>query len=309
MVLALLLSISVLLAGCGSSNTSKLSADKVNVVTTFYPLYYIAQEIGGDAVNVINLIPTGVEPHDWTPKSLDLQHASNAQLLIYQGSGFEGWFPDFQKGLSSDSSVRIVEASKGIQLIHTDEEDEYGAHDDHGHEAGDTDPHTWVSPKSALVMAENVRNALVEVDSSHKADMEARYQVLKEKLIALDKKYEQELSQVQKREIVVSHHAFGYLARDYNLEQHALMGISGDSEPRAQDIIYLTKLVKEKGIGYIFFEELGSDSIANLIASEAGVETLILNPLEGITTKQEKNGDNYITLMERNLNNLVQALQ
>ena len=328
--LAAIITVMVFLTGCGASNSSKLAEDKVNVVTTFYPLYYLAEEIGGDVVNVINLIPTGVEPHDWTPKSLDLQNASNAQLLIYQGSGFEGWFEDFKKGLDADSNVQIVEASQSIDLIstvgeehshnedetHTEHEEHEGHEHEHeaeeshdGHDHGDTDPHTWVSPKSAIIMAENVKNALVQADSEHAAQFEQRYEALHAKLVELDAKYEEQLSQVTHHDIVVSHHAFGYLARDYGLTQHALMGISADAEPRAQDIVALTKLVKEKNLKYVFFEELVSDQMANMIASEAGVETLVLNPLEGLTTEQEQNGENYITLMERNLNNLVLALQ
>ena len=303
------------LTACGSNNESKIVEDKVNVVTTFYPLYYLTNTIGGDAVNVINLIPTGVEPHDWTPKSQDLQNASKAQLLIYQGSGFEGWFSDFQKGLDADSSVKIVEASHGIQLIAaTGEEDEHD-HDEHeaddhtDHNHGDTDPHTWVSPKSAIIMAANIKDALVEADPEHQAQFESNYETLQEQLVTLDQKYEQELSQVTKHDIVVSHHAFGYLARDYGLTQHALMGLSADSEPTAKDIVQLTKLVKEKELKYIFFEELVSDQMAQMLASEAGVETLVLNPLEGLTTQQEENQENYLTLMERNLQNLVKALQ
>lgn len=314
-VLASCLILLTFVAGCGSTTQSKIVEDKVNVVTTFYPLYYLTETIGGDAVNVINLIPTGVEPHDWTPKSQDLQNASNAQLLIYQGAGFEGWFSDFQKGLDANSNVKLVEASHGINLISAEGEEDghdHEGHDEEGHDEhshGDTDPHTWVSPKSALIMADNVKQALIEADPEHQAEFEANYESLHEQLVALDQKYEQELSQVKHRDIVVSHHAFGYLARDYGLTQHALMGISADAEPRAQDIVALTKLVQEKGLKYIFFEELVSDQMAQMLASEAGVETLVLNPLEGLTTEQEANQENYITLMERNLQNLVQALQ
>lgn len=304
------------LTACSSNNQSKIVDDKVNVVTTFYPLYYLTNTIGGDAVNVINLIPTGVEPHDWTPKSQDLQHASKAQLLIYQGSGFEGWFSDFQKGLDADSQVKLVEASQGIQLItatgeedHHDHDHEHESYDHDGHDHGDTDPHTWVSPKSAMIMAANVKDALIEAEPEHQAQFESNYEALHAQLVSLDQKYEQELSQVSKHDIVVSHHAFGYLARDYGLTQHALMGLSADSEPTAQDIVKLTKLVQEKDLKYIFFEELVSDQMANMLASEAGVETLVLNPLEGLTTQQEQEQETYLTLMERNLQNLVKALQ
>ncbi|MCG7406277.1 zinc ABC transporter substrate-binding protein [Paenibacillus sp. ACRRX] len=323
-VLMMLISMALLAAGCGNTNSKGIVEGKVNVVTSFYPLYFLVNEIGGDSVNTINLIPAGIEPHDWTPKSQDIQNASQAQLLIVQGAGFEGWLDDFKKGLDAGSNVKITEASKGISLItatgdehehegeaHQHEEAEAGheGHDHASHDHGGTDPHTWVSPKSALIMAQNVKDALIQANASHKAEYEQRYDTLHKKLVELDHKYDDSLKNLKNREMVVSHQAFGYLCRDYNLTQHAIMGVSPDAEPRAQDLVKLSKLVKDEGIKYIFFEELVSDQLAKTLADETGVETLVLSPLEGLTQEQEKAGDNYITLMERNLQNLLQALQ
>lgn len=168
---------------------------------------------------------------------------------------------------------------------------------------------TWVSPKSALVMAENIKNSLIEADPEHQAGYEERYSQLAERLQALDSKFETELAKLPNKEIVVSHQAFAYLARDYGLSQHAIMGLSPDAEPRGQDLVNLAALVKDEGIKYIFFEELVSDKLAKTLAAEAGVETMVLNPVEGLTEAQEKNGDNYFTLMEKNLQNLILALQ
>lgn len=320
----------LLLAGCGKGQANGIAEGKVNVVTSFYPIYEFAKAIGGEEANVINLLPTGVEPHDWTPRSQDILNTSKAQLFFYNGAGLEGWVPNFLKGLGNDSTVKTVEVSQGIKLIYTDEDDGHGhgeaakeEHDeDHGHEAGNEehdhdhdhaathiDPHTWVSPKSAKIMAENMKNSFIEVDPAHQANYEARYKELTEKLDALDAKFTSELEGMSKKEIVVSHQAFGYLCRDYGLTQHAIMGLSPDAEPRGQDLVKLSKLVKEEGIQYIFFEELVSDRLAKTLASEAGVETMVLNPVEGLTKEQEKAGDNYFTLMEKNLQNLKLALQ
>lgn len=303
----LILALLMVLTACGSQ-TNGVVEGKVNVVTTIYPIYEFTKEIGGDEVNVINLLPTGVEPHDWTPKSQDIINTSKAQLFLYNGAGLEGWAPSFLKGLNKDTKVKPVETSKGIQLIDSEGDDGHGhgEEDDHGHHV---DPHTWVSPKSALVMAANIHQSLVEVDPEHAAYYDERYAGLKEKLEKLDESFTSQLSGLPKHEIVVSHQAFGYLARDYNLEQYAIMGLSPDAEPRAQDLVNLTKTVKEKGIRYIFFEELVSDKLAKTLASETGVETLVLNPVEGLTKEQEQQGDTYFTLMEKNLQNLTKALQ
>ncbi|MET1170223.1 zinc ABC transporter substrate-binding protein [Paenibacillus amylolyticus] len=316
----------LVLSACGqdSSNSAKIVEGKVNVVTTFYPVYAFTTAIGGEDANVINLLPTGVEPHDWTPKSQDIVNTSKAQLFLYNGAGLEGWVPNFLKSLNSDTQVKSVAVSEGVKLLTAEGDDGHGHGEEHEDEHADEhtdeatsedvadhhiDPHTWVSPKSAMIMAENIKNSLVEADPDHKAGYEQRYEALHTKLETLDQRFTDELANVPNNEIVVSHQAFGYLARDYGLTQHAIMGLSPDAEPTGQDIVKLAKLVKDEGIKYIFFEELVSDKLAKTLASEAGVETMVLNPVEGLTKEQATNGDDYFTLMEKNLQNLLIALK
>lgn len=294
------------LAGCGKNDDKQAEDGKLNVVTTFYPLYFLATEIGGADAHVANLIPTGVEPHDWTPKSRDLQEASKAQLLVYNGAGLEGWIDDFLHG--AGSGVKTVEASDGISLIKGNpEEADAGEAAESG--VKDVDPHTWVSPKSALTMASNIHAAFVAADPARQAQYDKRYDALRGKLEALDKQFADGLANLPKRDIVVSHQAFGYLCRDYGLKQVAIMGLSPDAEPRAKDLLNIAKFVKENGVKTIFFEELVSDQLAQTLASEAHVGTDVLNPLEGLTPNQEKAGDDYFALMQRNLQNLQKALQ
>ncbi|MBH5318088.1 zinc ABC transporter substrate-binding protein [Paenibacillus sp. GSMTC-2017] len=293
------------------TNDNKVEVNKLNVVTSFYPLYFLATEIGGEHVHVDNLIAAGIEPHDWTPKSQDLNRASKAELFLYHGAGLETWANDFLKGLSKDSGVATKEMSLGIPLINSKEEEVHDhAEEDHGHEhSSDIDPHTWVSPKSALILAKNVKDSLIEADSANTDYYVANYELVKEKIAKLDSEYTSQLATAKQRNMVVSHHAFGYLARDYDLNQIAIMGISPDAEPRAQDIMKIAKFVKENDVKYIFFEELVSDQLATMLAGEANVKTMVLNPLEGLTKEQEKSGETYLNLMQRNLQNLMQALQ
>ncbi|MFD1176226.1 metal ABC transporter substrate-binding protein [Paenibacillus puldeungensis] len=313
LAIILLLAGVMVLSGCSKKSGGEIVAGKVNVVTSFYPIYEFAKEIGGENANVINLLPTGVEPHDWTPRSQDILNTSKAQLFLYNGAGLEGWVPNFLKGLGSESKIKTVEVSQGISLIEAEDDDGHGhgAEAENGEETPNhhVDPHTWVSPKSAMIIAENIKNSYIEVDPAHKADYETRYKTLSGKLQALDAKFTEKLSAAPNKEIVVSHQAFGYLCRDYGLTQHPIMGLSPDAEPRAQDLVNLSKLVKDEGIQYIFFEELVSDKLAKTLASEAGVKTLVLNPVEGLTKEQEQGRDNYFTLMEKNLQNLILALQ
>jgi zinc transport system substrate-binding protein len=298
----------LLLAACGSNIDMQPVKGKVNVVTTLYPLYYFAQQIGGDDAHVVNLVPAGVEPHDWTPKSRDLKIASEAQIFLYNGAGLEGWTGDFLKGLDSRNSRLIVTASEGIPLIQGNPlaNNDQGAH---GKNALDVDPHTWVSPKSAIRMTENIRDAYIKADPAHREGYETRYNALQERLMALDGRFSTELAGFKGRDIVVSHQAFGYLCRDYGLKQTALMGLSPDAEPRSQDIVNVIKFIKTHQIRAIFFEELVSNRLADTVANETNVQTLVLNPVEGLTPKQEQAGENYFSLMERNLQNLKKALQ
>lgn len=314
--LLLLVALTALTTACsaGSQGGNEAAEGKLSVVTSFYPLYYLASEIGGDHVAVTNLVPAGVEPHDWTPKSKDLSLTSKASLFLYNGAGFEGWVGDFLQGLDKDSRVVSIEASQGVDLIKAGETNAgtLGAAEpaaETGEQPAQVDPHTWVSPKSAIVMAENVKNSLVKADAVNKADYEANYEALRKKLSEMDAAFRSDIAALPKRDIVVSHEAFGYLSRDYGLNQVAIMGLAPDAEPKAQDLKEIVDFVQNKEIRYIFFEELVSPELAQTLASEADAETLVLNPLEGLTPEQEDQGENYVTLMERNFQNLKKALQ
>lgn len=321
---ALLIVFAALLGGCGGG--SDLAEDKTNVVTSFYPLYDFASKIGGDRAHVINLVPAGVEPHDWSPKSKDIRLINQADVFVYQGANFEGWVEDFLGSMKPDTGVKIVEASQGLELLpgdHDHEEDSH--HDEHAadegknngeedheeghHEHGEMDPHVWLSPNNAKAMAEKIKNALVEADAGNKDYYEANYSKLAEDLDRLHQKYKETLSALPKKEIVVSHQAFGYLAHDYGLTQKAIMGLAPDAEPTAQDMKEISQFVRENNVKYIFFEELVSDALANTLAKDLQIETLVLNPLEGLTDEQLAAGEDYFSVMENNLDHLVKALQ
>ena len=301
--------VSLTVAGCASDE--QYVGGKVNVVTSIYPLYDFATQIGGEHAHVVNLVPAGVEPHEWQPKSRDAQRMVNADLFIYNGAGFEGWVRDFLDSLKPGEKPVIVEASDGIELIRGESATEHHSDEEDGHEGHGTeyDPHVWLSPLQAIRMAENVKDGFVRADPDHKADYEANFRALSDRLQALHQKYEQSLAGARGKEIVVSHQSFGYLCRDYGLKQIAIMGLSPDSEPTAQDLKRVRQLVRERGIKVIFFEKLLSGKLVKTIAEDAGAETLVLDPLEGLTPEEEKAGADYVSIMESNLQNLLKALQ
>lgn len=303
--------IASLLAGCTrSASKNAIDPNKINIVVSFYPLYDFASKIGGTHVHVVNLVPAGVEPHDWSPKSNDLLMLTKSQLFVYEGAGFEGWVQDVLKTLNKGGAPLVVEASQGVSLLKAQGGADEGHKDDKSHsdEPG-VDPHIWLSPTNAKQMGDNIKKALIQADPAHESDYEANFQAFAAKLDALDAKYKQALSGVKLKQLVTSHQAFAYLCRDYGLTQLPIMGLSPDAEPTAQEIKNINQFIKDNNVKYIFFEELVSDKLAKTLAKDAGVGTLVLNPLEGLTEEQQKAGQDYFSIMESNLQHLVQALQ
>jgi zinc transport system substrate-binding protein len=258
-------------------------------------LYDFSKKIGGEQANVINLVPAGVEPHEWTPKSQDISQINKAELFVYEGGGFEGWTDDFLNSLKPGSKPKVIEASKGQAFMK-------------GAEEGN-DPHVWLSPLRAKKLAENIMIGMAEADPAHKDVFEANFTKLAGQFDALDAKMKDALSKTTKKDIVVSHEAFGYMSKDYGLTQKAIMGLSPDAEPTAQDMKAIKDFVKQNNVKYIFFEDLVSDKLAKTLARETGIETMVLSPLEGLTDEQQKQGADYFSVMESNLQNLLKALQ
>ncbi|WP_170295461.1 metal ABC transporter solute-binding protein, Zn/Mn family [Chengkuizengella sediminis] len=297
---SILIVLSISLIGC-TSNTSETVLeksseleDKINIVTTFYPLYDFAEKIGGEYVNVQNLVPTGVEPHDWTPKTRDMIKITEADMFIYNGLGFESWIESFFSSFETDSSTEFVEASLGAHIIESEDTN---------------DPHIWLSPVQAKTLAENIKQGLIKIDPDHKDEYEERFIELSTQLDDLHMKYQDVLGNVSRNEFVVSHQAFGYLANEYELTQKSIMGLSTDAEPTIQDYKNISVYIRENDIQYILFEELVSPKLAETLAKDLNIETLVLNPLEGLTEEQAKNSDDYFTIMESNLTSLEKALQ
>lgn len=285
------------LTGCGASgNNSKgfKEENKISVVTSIYPMYDFVENIAGDKAEVINLVPAGIEPHEFELSTGDMQLLEQADLFIYNGAGMEHFVDKTLNSLSNDNLV-VVEAAEKITPIEGED--------------GETDPHTWLSVANAILEAGRIKDALVEIDVDNAQYYEANYETYKNKLEQLDSAYRAELTDLSKDTIVVAHEAFGYLCKEYNLKQEAVEGLTADSEPDSARMKEIIDFCKAEDIKIIFFEELVSPKVANAIASETGAETMVLNPIEGLTAEQEEQGLNYIGLMEQNLEALKKALK
>jgi zinc transport system substrate-binding protein len=171
------------------------------------------------------------------------------------------------------------------------------------------DPHVWLSPLLAKLMIDRIARGLSSVDSFNQQYYLARAETLKTKLNELDSLYRLGLAKCATRDIITSHEAFGYLAASYGLKQVAITGLSPDAEPSPRQMTEIASFAKQNNIKYIFFESLVSPKLAETIANEIGAQTLVLNPIEGLTKGEQSQGKDYFILMKENLANLEKALQ
>lgn len=293
-------------SGCSSADNKPSDDGKLMVYTSFYPMYDLTSKIGGDKINVTNMVPTGTEPHDWEPTPKDMQAIANADVLVYNGLGMEQWIDKVTGAVDNDKLI-LVEASKGIDLItsYSDHEEEHSDNDNHDH---DTDPHVWTSIRNAIVEMENIKNALCEADSENSAYYEENFNKYKAEFEALDKEFSDFTSSCKNKNIVVAHEAFSYLCRDYGLNQIAINGLSAEAEPDPARMAEIVDFAKKNNVKVIFFEELVSPKVAEVIAQEVGAETMVINPLEGLSDEEVNNGDDYLSVMRKNLEALKKAL-
>lgn len=317
-LLSLLLALA--LAGCGAQGAasaapsaaepSEAAAEPLSVCASFYTMYDFASKIGGDRVAVTNLVPSGMEPHDWEPSAGDLAALEEADVFIYSGAGMEHWVDTVLASLSNESLV-TAETSAGIPLLagghsHDDEEEAEADHDEE--EAESYDPHVWLNPQYAKLQMAAIRDAFTQADPEGADYYAANYDTYAARLDDLDADFRETLSPLPNHDIVVAHQAFGYLCQAYGLNQIAIEGLSADSEPDPARVAEIITLAQERQVKVIFFEELISPKVAETIADAAGAETMVLSPIEGLSDDRQAAGDDYFSVMEQNLEALSYAL-
>ena len=295
-----------MVSGCSNAASTKSEktsegSKKLQIVTTFYPMYYFAHKVAGNSANVELLIPKGVEPHDWEPTAKDMAKIQDADMFIYNSRYFETWTEKVLKSIN-DSDLNVVEASNGIKLMDAleSEEKEHG----HSEHTSSKDPHVWLSPVLAQQEVDNIAKALEQTDPANKDQYEKNAASLNSQLSELDRLYKETIDKAQKKEFVTQHAAFGYLAKQYGLTQIPIAGLSPDVEPTLGKLKELTELTKKKNVKIIYFEELTSSKVAETLANEIGAKTEVLNPLEGLTKEEQEQGLDYIGVMKKNLESL-----
>ncbi|MEU5965186.1 metal ABC transporter substrate-binding protein [Micromonospora parva] len=288
-------------AGCSSSGAGA-DPQRVDVVAAFYPLQFLAERIGGDAVRVTNLAKPGAEPHDLELNPSQVGEVSEAELIVY----LKGFQPAVDDAVAQSGGDRAFDVTSVQPLLDAsagghDHEGEEG----HTEESGGKDPHVWLDPTRLAGIGDQLAQRLGTADPDHAADYTARAAALRADLTTLDDEFKNGLATCQRREIVTSHAAFGYLADRYQLDQVGITGLSPDVEPSPQRLAHVIEEAKEHQATTIFFETLVSPKVAETIAGQVGAKTAVLDPIEGLAAGSD--GD-YLSVMRTNLRTLQTAL-
>ena len=287
LAVAVAATLSLGLVSCGGDDPAdEAGGDRLTVVASFYPLAEAAERVGGDRVEVTNLTPPGVEPHDLELTPDTLQVIATGDLVVYVGGGFQ---PAIEEAIVQ-AGGSVIDVLDGLDAL-----------------AGD--PHVWLNPIRYADVVRRVADALAEVSPSDASGFTARSDEFVADLEVLDDAFADGLASCESRVLVVSHEAFGYLADAYGLEQEAITGVSPEAEPDPRRLAELHDLVEAEGVTTIFSEELVSPAVAETLAAEAGVMTAVLNPLEGLTSEQEAAGADYLSVMRDNLEELRDGLR
>ena len=306
--LYLFLILSLTFVGCGNQTSSTNTAatpvvtteTKKQIVTSFYPLTFMTEQIVDKNAEVVNLAGAS-DIHEYEPSPQDMVKITTADLVIFQGAELETWTEDVIPTLTNQTlavthDLELTKAEKHED--HSDEED----YDEHNH--GEFDPHTWLDPWLAQQMVDAILAAIINIDPAHQDLYTANAQTLKDRFADLDKTVDTQLSQCRGAEVIVSHDAYGYLARRYGFEMHAISGLSTQDEPSAKILAEL-KDEAEKGISHILVEENNVRRFADTLATETGLITLPINPLGKGPLDPSKD---FFDIMEENLGSLTTAL-
>lgn len=281
---------------------------KILAVTTLFPLYDFAKNVGGDRAEVTLLLPPGVEPHGFEPRPSDIMTLNRAAVFIYTSPAMEPWAEGILKGLRNKDLV-IVDSSSGIPVHALSEGKQPRGRipERHSHAI---DPHIWLDFAFAVRMVENIRDGFITKDPASRDTYEKNAAAYIGELKRLDERYCSGLHHCRKNVIVHSgHFAFAYMAHRYGFRYVSVYGVSPNAEPTAADLAKVIKLIRDNGLNHLFHEELIHPRVAETLSRETGVHLLKLNAAGNITRDDFNRGETFLSLMDQNLEALKKGLQ
>ena len=275
-----------LLGGCGA--VSGTEGEDRELVGSFYPLAWVTEQVAGDGWQVSNLTAPGGEPHDLELSIDATARLARADLVVY----LQGFQPAVDDAVAGTAEGATLDAAEVVDL------EELSGH------GGELDPHFWQDPARMATLAEAVAEELGRLDEAGAGDYAARARELGGDLRTLDRAYAEGLADCERDVVVVSHDAFGYLGK-YGLRLEPIAGLSPDAEPTPAALAELGDLIRDEGITTVFSERLASPAMAETLASDLGVDTGVLDPVEGLTDQTAD--EDYFSLMRANLAALEEA--
>ena len=278
------------LSACGTQPSPVMSDGDVLVIASILPLADFARQVGGDRIQVETLVPPGASPHTYELTPAQLIAISRARLLVINGVGLEYWADDIVSAANNPDLV-VVNTSEGLTIIAGDEDETMG------------NPHVWLSPLNAIHQVESIRDALIRADPTGKDEYLTNADRYIGELLNLDLEIRQAVSTFSSREFIAFHAAWVYFARDYGLEQAAVIETTPGKEPSPVEIVEIINTARAIGAKAIFAEPQFSSKAAQIIAEESGAQVLFLNPLG------QPPNDLYIDLMRYNLGEISRALK
>lgn len=310
-ILTIIILVSLFLTGCNNSaksNNSTESNNKLTIVTSFYPMYISTLNIVKDIPNVEVLNMTTSQTgclHDYSLSTKDLKTLSNADILIINGAGMESFLDDV---IDEYSDLKIIEASKGIDLIEDTEHDDHSEDHDHEDHDHDVNPHVWVSISKNIEEVSNIAEELSSLDPNNANEYQDNANEYIAKLENLKTEMHSTLDNIAHKDIITFHEAFPYFAEEFGLNIVGVIEIEPDSEPSAKEVENIISIINEKNIKALFTEPQYSSKIADTIAKETGASIYTLDPI--VTgDSNEKAYNDYIIKMQENLNTLKEALK
>jgi zinc transport system substrate-binding protein len=273
------------LTACGSAGQSRggrNSTGQLAVVASFYPLAFATQQIGAGHVWVTTLTRPGAEPHDVELTPQDVATVSEASVVIYE----KALQPAVDRAAESQAGEHGLDVAPA-------------AHLERRLAGGAVDPHFWLDPLRYADVGRLIAARLIAADPANKADYERNAKTFESRLAALSTRYTTGLARCERRDIVTSHAAFGYLAQRFGMRQVPINGRSPDQEPNAAELAQVSSYAKSHGVTTIYAETLASPAIAATVARESGATVATLDPVEGLT--RQSKGKDYFEVMASNL--------
>ena len=287
------------------------NSDKIQIVTTIFPLYDFINNIGKDKVDVNMLIPAGVDVNDYEPTPQDIMMINESDLFIYMGEDIEYWAKTLVNSL--DDKVKIIDVTENIDLIEKEKFEEnhnIKENDSHNHDLEKYDTHIWLDPLKSIQMVNNINQKLCEIDTENSNYYEYNTKNYLSDLEKLDSDFLNLTQNNSKKIAFGGPFAYSYFVDRYNLDFISAYDSCGENgEPSVFKLKEIINQINENDINVIFYKEFSSASIANTISEETGAKMLEFNSIHTVTQEDLDNKVSYISLMKKNLENLKEALK